>query len=272
MPIRISDEELAVLGAWGLSNEARTLYVLCLRRRADYDTGIVGDKKGATVSMQEMKETVEVRRKRGSHKPDYIPNIEAMRWIQEELEAAGLVERLPKKRRTDPPRFRLPLMSVGSSVYGEEPQRNPKGATPKENTEETVVSGPWNPKGTPKEEPHTTGDRKDTSPNGEVVGGSADACPHQRIIQAYHEELPMCPPVRQWHKTRQAYLRARWREDPKRQDVEWWRKFFRRIRETCPFLIGGVEPRDGGRPFVADLEWIVRPSNFAKIMEGRYAA
>jgi hypothetical protein len=34
-------------------------------------------------------------------------------------------------------------------------------------------------------------------------------------------------------------------------------------------LTGKVNSKDG-RAFVADLEWILKPSNFAKIVEGKY--
>jgi hypothetical protein len=34
-------------------------------------------------------------------------------------------------------------------------------------------------------------------------------------------------------------------------------------------LTGRCEGRKG-RPFVADLEWIIRPKNFAPILEGKY--
>ena len=94
-------------------------------------------------------------------------------------------------------------------------------------------------------------------------------CPHQEIINLYHEILPELPKVKIWNDIRQKLLRARWREDPQRQNLEWWRKFFEFIRDECPFLTGKLPGRDG-RIFQADLEWIIRPTNFVKILEGRY--
>lgn len=94
-------------------------------------------------------------------------------------------------------------------------------------------------------------------------------CPHEDIIAAYHEILPTCPQVRDWHDTRQGLLRARWREDPKRQNLGWWRKYFAYVAQS-DFLTGRAEPRKGSPPFVADLEWLIRPSNFAKVREGKY--
>lgn len=114
-------------------------------------------------------------------------------------------------------------------------------------------------------------DPKLSIPDG-MDGGStpaAPACPHDDIIAAYHELLPTCPQVREWHKTRQGLLKSRWREDPKRQTLEWWRKYFAYVAES-DFLTGRAEPRKGSPPFVATLEWLLRPTNFANVREGKY--
>ena len=99
---------------------------------------------------------------------------------------------------------------------------------------------------------------------------SADfaTCPHQKIIDLYHEVLPMCPRVRDWTPARATQLRARWNEDKKRQSLDWWRGFFEYI-EGSDFLTGrSVKP--GKDPFFADLEWITKSANFVKIREGKY--
>lgn len=88
-------------------------------------------------------------------------------------------------------------------------------------------------------------------------------CPHQAIVAAYHEALPMLPQVREWTAERQKLLRARWREKPERQTVQWWADFFAYVAES-DFLTG----RAGD--FAADLEWLIRPKNFVKVYEGRY--
>lgn len=119
-----------------------------------------------------------------------------------------------------------------------------------------------------------------TSPDGEASSASADnpskqgngkapPCPHDKIIAAYHEELPELRPVQVWNDQRRKLLQTRWRESPKRQDVEYWRRYFRFVRES-EFLMGRAEPGPGKKPFSADLEWLVRPSNFAKVVEGKY--
>lgn len=95
-----------------------------------------------------------------------------------------------------------------------------------------------------------------------------DRTPHAEIVAAYHAELQMLPRVREWDLRRQALLRSRWRESKERQSVDWWREFFRYVA-GCPFLVGngGGKDRD---PFIADLEWLISPRNFRKVIEGRY--
>lgn len=106
------------------------------------------------------------------------------------------------------------------------------------------------------------------------------SCPHEQIIAAYHELLPSCSRVREWNTARQGYLRSRWREKAKPNGVTqgyetteaglaWWRKFFAFVGES-QFLTGRAAARRDRPPFVADLEWLLRPTNFAKVIEGKY--
>jgi len=101
-----------------------------------------------------------------------------------------------------------------------------------------------------------------------VSSAAADHCPHQEIIDLYHQTLPTGRQVRIWNDTRKAKLRARWKEEPKRQNAEWWGKFFSYIAES-DFLTGKTASTNRP-PFELDLEWIVTPANFVKIVEGKY--
>lgn len=94
------------------------------------------------------------------------------------------------------------------------------------------------------------------------------ACPHKAIIAAYHEILPELRQVRDWNETRARLLSRRWAESQERQNLPWWQEYFRYVR-TSKFLMGKTIGRDG-RPFDCDLEWLVRPTNFAKVIEGKY--
>lgn len=89
-------------------------------------------------------------------------------------------------------------------------------------------------------------------------------CPHQKIISLYHELLPEMPKVRIWNDNQQFWLNARWKEDPERQTLEWWKYFFQWIRKS-DWLMGRTK-----QEFHCDLEWLIRKQNFAKIANGRY--
>ena len=114
-------------------------------------------------------------------------------------------------------------------------------------------------------------------PDGEPVD-KLPVCQHQPVIDLYHQQLPTLRRVEVWNATRQAYLRQRWREVAAELSkdkptsasavLDWFNDFFGHIQKSR-FLVGKVNGKDG-RAFTADLEWILKPSNFAKIIEGKY--
>jgi uncharacterized protein YdaU (DUF1376 family) len=117
-------------------------------------------------------------------------------------------------------------------------------------------------------------------PSGEpaVKDGLPD-CQHKEVIELYHQHLPTLRKVEVWNAARQGYLRQRWREVAAELAAEkktiggadvlgWWADFFQHIGKS-KFLTGRIQHKDG-RAFAADLEWIIKPSNFAKIVEGKY--
>ena len=132
------------------------------------------------------------------------------------------------------------------------------------------------------QEPITINHKPDISicpPSGEPeVGNGLPKCNHQGVIDLYHKHLPTLRKVEVWNDARKGYLRQRWREvaDELSKTKEigapdilgWFAEFFDHIG-TSRFLTGKVNSKDG-RAFVADLEWILKPSNFAKIVEGKY--
>ncbi|WP_075780063.1 hypothetical protein [Marinitoga sp. 1137] len=89
--------------------------------------------------------------------------------------------------------------------------------------------------------------------------------PYQKIIELYHTYCPSLPKVRVLNETRKKYIRARWKEHP---DLKFWENYFKSVEES-DFLTGRANY--GNRnPFIADLEWLMRPNNFAKVIEGKY--
>jgi hypothetical protein len=103
-------------------------------------------------------------------------------------------------------------------------------------------------------------------------GGRADApppCPHQDIVDLYHVSLPTLSRVKEWSDARKEQLRTRWREDAKRQSLDYWQRFFKHVAAS-DFLMGRANPKPGAKAFSADLEWLTKSSNFIKVIEGKY--
>lgn len=100
------------------------------------------------------------------------------------------------------------------------------------------------------------------------IGVSRDAkaspCPQKDIISAYHTIRPELPRMNVWTPTDEKHLRARWRSDKKYQSLDWWKRLFEYIGE-CPWLMG-----ENDRAWQADLRWMVKADNFAKIASGKY--
>lgn len=115
---------------------------------------------------------------------------------------------------------------------------------------------------------------------GRGAAATVPDCPHEKLIALYEELLPTCPKVVEWNEERQRIMRARWREQSQsngkrpgytteEEGLVFWRRYFVYAARS-PFLTGKSAGRDGGAPFVATLEWLVRPKNFAKVVEGNY--
>lgn len=113
----------------------------------------------------------------------------------------------------------------------------------------------------PQPAPVTAADAARTSP---------PECPHEAIVGLYHEILPMLPRVKVWNDSRRSMLRTRWREDKSRQCLDWWRQYFETVAAS-DFLCGRCPPGKNGRTFTADLEWLIKPTNMPKVLEGKYS-
>jgi hypothetical protein len=95
-----------------------------------------------------------------------------------------------------------------------------------------------------------------------------DQCPVAQLIGLFAINAPSLVQPRIVPDAVKAQISARWRESEKHQSLDFWRDFFAYC-ETSDFLAGRTDGR-GGKPFRAGLEWIVKASNFAKIINGNY--
>lgn len=104
-------------------------------------------------------------------------------------------------------------------------------------------------------------------------------CPHQDVLRLWAEVLPAMPQHKPelWAGSRADHLRARWRETAaakgwatKDDGLAYLRKLFVYVGQSR-FLTGRAPARrDGKPPFVIELEWLVLPGNWAKVIEGKY--
>lgn len=115
--------------------------------------------------------------------------------------------------------------------------------------------------------PEREGEQSRTERETSIAIGKPN-CPHQEIINLYHEILPASPRIKDWTAARAASLKARWDEDPERQTLVYWRGLFEYIVKS-PFLTGKVSS-PGRKSFLLTLDWLVKAENFAKVREGRY--
>ena len=94
---------------------------------------------------------------------------------------------------------------------------------------------------------------------------SADLCvPYEKIRQAFIDLCPSLPAPKEsakWSGSRKRNVRARWRQYP---SIEFWEDYFNRVEES-EFLSGRVTR------WRADFDWLMKPSNFEKVLEGKYS-
>ena len=103
-------------------------------------------------------------------------------------------------------------------------------------------------------------------------------CPHQEIIALWQKHLPQLTQPRVWEGARRNSLKARWIQAAKpspfnesgystlQDGLSWWSSFFAYVAETQ--LANGFD--NNGRIWRPDLEWVIKPANFQKIIDGKY--
>ncbi len=110
----------------------------------------------------------------------------------------------------------------------------------------------------------TVNDKHKNKPSPNPVNG----IPYQKIVDLYHEELPMLARVEKLTDTRKSYIRQRWNQKDI-EDLNEWKNYFDYVKQS-KFLIGCSTPVNGHKPFRANLEWLTKEANFIKILEGNY--
>lgn len=108
------------------------------------------------------------------------------------------------------------------------------------------------------------------------------ACPANKIIDLYHDCMPLNPKVKVLNKARKSAIAARWREaaemtcapfldgySSKEDGLRAWRTFFEICAESR-FLTGRAASAPGKPPFIATIDFLMSPSGFVKCLENKY--
>lgn len=96
------------------------------------------------------------------------------------------------------------------------------------------------------------------SPQAEVVSVN---CPYAKIKELYHKICISYPKIKTIDGNRKTAVGARWRTY---KSLEVFEELFT-IAENTPFLKGANE-----RNWSADFDWMMKPTNFSKILEHKY--
>ncbi len=192
-----------------------------------------------------------------------------LRTIKRKLKALGFIkitrEGIPAKTyyEIDPDG-----LAQAVSYWSEQTTRcveNPQTGLP----ENPQTGLPENPQSITETTTETTQKEEQPTAVGEntVSTPQLNGCPYQKIIDLYHEKLPMLPRIRMLTDHRKASMRMRWKNEF--PDLETWGIFFRDVSRS-KFLTGQAQPTNGRKPFQADIDFLLKPGNIAKIAEGKY--
>ena len=148
----------------------------------------------------------------------------------------------------------------------------------KENSTKRVQSVDEPP---PNHKPLTTNHKPiDIDAYASLSAEALPTCPHQDILLLYKKHLPHLTQPRVWEGNRQVVLKSRWIQaakpsnyspegyKTKEDGLKWWDSFFGYIANDSS-LANGFKTKD--RTWLPDLEWITNATNFAKIIDGKYA-
>ena len=121
-----------------------------------------------------------------------------------------------------------------------------------------------------KEVHSSTSDNSTLSTSCELPIGNtpAAAVPNKKIINLYHETCSQNPRVIKVTPARAQIIKSRWRNEL--TSLEDWERYFTAVSQSA-FLTGRV-PANGSRskPFIADIDFLIKQGNVVKVMEGKY--
>lgn len=84
------------------------------------------------------------------------------------------------------------------------------------------------------------------------------------ILAAFNEILSELPPAEVLTASRSHVLKLRMSDDQARCEVEWWRRYFERVR-LFPWLMG-----DNPKGWRATFDWLISENGMSKVIEGGF--
>lgn len=91
--------------------------------------------------------------------------------------------------------------------------------------------------------------------------GGQQPVPYTRIAELYHTTCTSYPQLRAIEGNREKQIAARWK---KYKTLDAFKELFEKA-EASDFLKG-----DNDRGWAADFDWLIRPTNMSKVLEGKY--
>lgn len=92
-------------------------------------------------------------------------------------------------------------------------------------------------------------------------------CPHQKIIDLYHDTLPTLKPVGALTSKQADELDKRWSNGMGK--IDSWKVYFDDVAHS-KFLLGEKDPPPGRRKFKADFNFLIRKETITKTQAGDY--
>lgn len=105
-------------------------------------------------------------------------------------------------------------------------------------------------------------DKKDRCRISEL--NSPETPSHMAILATFNEILPGLPQAEMLTSSRAQTLNLRINEDPARQNLDWWKRFFERVR-LFPWLMGH-NPNN----WKATFDWLIGEAGMRKVIEGNF--
>ena len=96
------------------------------------------------------------------------------------------------------------------------------------------------------------------------VPHSTKVSSHSDILAAFNDILPELPQAATLTSSRTHALNLRINEDPARQNFDWWKQFFERVR-LFPWLMGN-NPNN----WKATFDWLIGEDGMRKVIEGGF--